>query len=209
MKSNGDCLNVIITGVGGQGNILASHILASAAIADGFHTVIGETYGQSQRGGAVMSHVRISKELEYGPLIPRGKADIIVGLEPMETLRVAAIYANSKTKVIVNPRPNYPLMVLYGAQEYPAVEQLIARLKEMTDEVRVIETTELAKQAGEAMASNVVIIGALAGSGWVPISLKTFKGVLKEVIPQKILSVNQRAFELGIENIKCSVSEIA
>ncbi len=201
MRTNGDCLNVIITGVGGQGNILASHILASAAIADGFHTVIGETYGQSQRGGAVMSHVRISKKMEYGPLIPRGGAHVIVGLEPMETLRVAAMYANPQTKVIVNPRPNYPLMVLYGAQEYPAVEELLARLKEITAEVKVIESTELAKEAGEAMASNVVMVGALAGSGWVPISLKTFKNVLKEVIPQKILQVNQQAFELGAENI--------
>lgn len=201
MKSNGDCLNVIITGVGGQGNILASHILASAAIADGFHTVIGETYGQSQRGGAVMSHVRISREMEYGPLIPRGGAHVIVGLEPMETLRVAAIYGNPQTKVIVNPRPNYPLMVLYGAQEYPAVEELIARLEEMTDQVRVIESTELAKEAGEAMASNVVMVGALAGSGWVPVSVETFTSILGEVIPKKILSINQRAFELGIENI--------
>lgn len=201
MKTNGDCLNVIITGVGGQGNILASHILAGAAIADGFHTVIGETYGQSQRGGAVMSHVRISRDMEYGPLIPRGGAHVIVGLEPMETLRVAALYANPKTKVIVNPRPNYPLMVLYGAQEYPAVEELLARLEEMTAEVRVIESTELAKKAGEAMASNVVMVGALAGSGWVPISLDTFKSVLKEVIPQKILKINQQAFELGAENI--------
>jgi indolepyruvate ferredoxin oxidoreductase beta subunit len=202
MKSNGDCLNVIITGVGGQGNILASHILASAAIEDGFHTVIGETYGQSQRGGAVMSHVRMSKEIEYGPLIPRGKAHVIVGLEPMETLRVAATYANPKTKIIVNPRPNYPLMVLYGAQEYPAVEELLAKLEEMTEKVKVIESTELAKEAGEAMASNVVMVGALAGSGWVPIPVKTFSRVLEEVIPQKILDINRRAFDLGVKNIK-------
>jgi indolepyruvate ferredoxin oxidoreductase beta subunit len=201
MKANGDCLNVIITGVGGQGNILASHILASAAIADGFHTVIGETYGQSQRGGAVMSHVRISKEMEYGPLIPRGGAHVIVGLEPMETLRVAAIYANPQTKVIVNPRPNYPLMVLYGAQEYPEVDELLARINDMTDEVKVVESTELAKEAGEAMASNVVMVGALAGSGWVPIPAETFTDVLEEVIPKKILSINQRAFQLGVENI--------
>jgi indolepyruvate ferredoxin oxidoreductase beta subunit len=202
MKTNGDCLNVVITGVGGQGNILASHILASAAIVEGYHATIGETYGQSQRGGAVMSHVRLSKQLEYGPLIPRGQAQVIVGLEPMETLRVAAYYANPETKVIVNPRPNYPLMVLYGAQEYPAVEELLARLKEMTAEVKVVESTELAKQAGEAMASNVVIIGALAGSGWVPIPLETFNSVLKELIPQKILAINQKAFQLGVEEIR-------
>jgi indolepyruvate ferredoxin oxidoreductase beta subunit len=199
MKENGDCLNVIITGVGGQGNILASHILASAAIAEGYHTTIGETYGQSQRGGAVMSHVRLSRELQFGPLIPVGQAHVIVGLEPMETLRVAATYANPQTKIIVNPRPNYPLMVLYGASQYPAVDVLLERLREMTADVRVVESTELAKEAGEAMASNVVMVGALAGSGWVPIPLKAFKTVLKEIIPPKILPVNQKAFQLGME----------
>ena len=202
MKLNGDCLNVIITGVGGQGNILASHILAGAAIAEGFHVTIGETYGQSQRGGAVMSHVRLSKGLQFGPLIPRGRAHVIVGLEPMEALRVAAFYANPETRIIVNPRPNYPLMVLYGAQEYPAVDELFARLREMTAEVRVVEGTELAKEAGEAMASNVVMVGALAGSGWVPIPVEKFTGVLKQVIPGKILPVNQRAFQLGIEHVR-------
>lgn len=201
MKQNGECLNVIITGVGGQGNILASHILASAAIADGFHVTIGETYGQSQRGGAVMSHVRLSKETQFGPLIPRGRAHVIVGLEPMETVRVAAAYANPQTKIIVNPRPNYPLMVLYGAQEYPEVSELLARLNEMAAMVKVVEGTELAKEAGEAMASNVVMVGALAGSGWVPIPIDTFTDVLKEIIPPKILSVNQRAFQLGVEHI--------
>ena len=202
MKTNGDCLNVIITGVGGQGNILASHILATAAIADGFHTTIGETYGQSQRGGAVMSHVRLSKGLQFGPLIPEGGADIIVGLEPMETLRVAAMYANPSTKIIVNPRPNYPLMVLYGAAEYPEVSELLERLREMAEAVKVVESTELAKEAGEAMASNVVMVGALAGSGWIPVPIDTFTSVLKEVIPPKVLAVNQQAFKLGIDSAK-------
>jgi indolepyruvate ferredoxin oxidoreductase beta subunit len=200
MKSNGDCLNVIITGVGGQGNILASHILASAAIAEGYHATIGETYGQSQRGGAVMSHVRLSKDIEFGPLIPEGGGDVIVGLEPMETLRVAAMYANPSTKVIVNPRPNYPLMVLYGAMEYPEVDELIKRLEEMTEIVKVVESTELAKKAGEAMASNVVMVGALAGLGWAPIPVDTFKSVLEQVIPPKVLDVNRQAFKLGMES---------
>ncbi|RJP68584.1 MAG: indolepyruvate ferredoxin oxidoreductase subunit beta, partial [Candidatus Abyssobacteria bacterium SURF_17] len=96
----------------------------------------------------------------------------------------------------------YPLMVLYGAQEYPAVEELLKRLKEMTAEVRVVEGTELAKEAGEAMASNVVMVGALAGSGWVPVPVDKFTGVLKQVIPSKILSVNQRAFQLGIDHVR-------
>jgi indolepyruvate ferredoxin oxidoreductase beta subunit len=202
MIKNNNCLNVIITGVGGQGNILASHILASAAINDGYHVVIGETYGQSQRGGAVMSHVRISKDTEVGPLIPTGQAHVIVALEPMEALRVAAWYANPETKCIVNPRPNYPLMVLYGAQEYPAVDELLKRLGEITAEVKVVKGTELAQDAGEAMASNVVMVGALAGTGWVPIPTEKFTSVLKEVIPRKVLAVNQKAFEMGMQSVK-------
>jgi indolepyruvate ferredoxin oxidoreductase beta subunit len=202
MIKNNDCLNVIITGVGGQGNILASHILASAAINDGYHVVIGETYGQSQRGGAVMSHVRISRDTEVGPLIPNGQAHVIVALEPMEALRVAAWYANPETKCIVNPRPNYPLMVLYGAQEYPAVEELLKRLGEITAEVKVVKGTELAQDAGEAMASNVVMVGALAGTGWVPIPTEKFTTVLKEVIPRKVLEVNQKAFEMGMKSVR-------
>jgi indolepyruvate ferredoxin oxidoreductase beta subunit len=202
MTTNGDCLNIIITGVGGQGNILASHILATAAISDGYRTTIGETYGQSQRGGAVMSHVRLSRELPFGPLIPEGGADVIVGLEPMETLRVASMYANPSTKVIVNPRPNYPLMVLYGAAEYPDVSELLERLREMSEDVKVVESTESAKKAGEAMASNVVMVGALAGSGWVPVPVDTFTSVLKEVIPAKVLAVNQQAFKLGIDSTR-------
>ncbi len=206
MKTSVDNMNVIITGVGGQGNILASHILASAAIAEGYHATIGETYGQSQRGGAVMSHVRLSKGIQFGPLIPEGGGDVIVGLEPMETLRVAAMYANPTTKIIVNPRPNYPLMVLYGAMEYPDVPDLIKRLEEMASAVEVVEGTDLAKEAGEAMAANVVMMGALAGSGWTPISPDTFLKVLELVIPAKILDVNRKAFEVGMESTKqCAV----
>jgi indolepyruvate ferredoxin oxidoreductase beta subunit len=93
-------------------------------------------------------------------------------------------------------------MVLYGAQEYPQVDELLARLDEMAEIVKVIESTELARETGEAMASNVVMVGALAGSGWVPIPVEKFADVLNEVIPQKILSVNQRAFQLGVEHMR-------
>jgi indolepyruvate ferredoxin oxidoreductase beta subunit len=193
--------DVIITGVGGQGNILAAHLLASAAIAEGYHVTIGETYGQSQRGGAVMSHVRLSKDVSPGPLIPAGKADLIVALEPMEALRVAATYANPKTRVIVNPRPNYPIMVLAGAESYPEVDALLQQLKGMVEEMRVVEGTELARSAGDSKAANVAMMGALAGSGWLPIPLETFTRILSEVVPQKVLAANQKAFQGGVEQM--------
>ena len=87
-----DPLNIVICGVGGQGNILASELLGSALVDKGYFVSVGETYGASQRGGSVMSHVRVSLTTEYGVLIPRGQADIIVGFEPIETLRVARIW---------------------------------------------------------------------------------------------------------------------
>jgi indolepyruvate ferredoxin oxidoreductase beta subunit len=93
-------------------------------------------------------------------------------------------------------------MVLYGAAEYPDVAELIERLKEMSETVKVIESTELAKEAGEAMASNVVMVGALAGSGWMPIPVERFTDALEEVVPAKVLDVNRQAFESGVAGIK-------
>ena len=114
-----DPLNIIICGVGGQGNILASELLAAALVEKGFNTTVGETYGVSQRGGSVMSHVRVSSLHQYGVLIPRGEADIIIGFEPIETLRVAREYGNKSTRIIFDTRPNYPLGVLVGEALYP------------------------------------------------------------------------------------------
>jgi len=192
-------LDVIITGVGGQGNILAAHILAAAAVHEGYHVTIGETYGQSQRGGAVMSHVRMAKDQAPGPLIPKGRAQVIVALEPMEALRVAASYANPDTRVIVNPRPNYPIMVLAGAEEYPEVSVLIEQLKQMTADCKVVEGTEVAKQAGNDKAANVAMMGALAGTNWLPIPLATFQKILPGVVSAKALTANQKAFQSGVD----------
>jgi indolepyruvate ferredoxin oxidoreductase beta subunit len=158
---------------------------------------IGETYGQSQRGGAVMSHVRMAKDLAPGPLIPKGQAQVIVALEPMEALRVAAVYANPDTKIIVNPRPNYPIMVLAGAETYPEVSVLLEHLKEMVADCKVVKGTELAKAAGNDKAANVAMMGALAGSNWLPIPLKTFNEILPEIVSAKALEANQNAFQAG------------
>jgi indolepyruvate ferredoxin oxidoreductase beta subunit len=91
-----DPLNLIITGVGGQGNVMISLIIANAFVRDGYFVTVGETYGASQRGGPVMSHMRISRETQYSPFIPDGCADIILGMEPVETLRMLGRYGNSK-----------------------------------------------------------------------------------------------------------------
>ena len=191
-----DPLNLIIAGVGGQGNILASQIVATAGIKEGLYVTVGETYGASQRGGPVMSHVRFSARAQCGPLIPEGEADIIVGLEPIEALRIIGDFGNPKTRVILSPRPIYPIWVLSGQAKYPPVEEVLQKLEELVAEVRVVK----AIQEGETgLAANVVIVGALAGSGMLPIAVKYYEESLREIVSLKDLDLNLQAFRKGIE----------
>jgi len=200
MALSKDPINLVITGVGGQGNILASQMTASSAISEGFFASIGETYGASQRGGSVMSHVRFSKEFQYGPLIPRGEADVILGFEPLETLRVLVDYGNDDTEVIFNPRPNYPIGVLSGDQQYPPVEELFDKIKGLAQKARVVKSTELAKELGALVAQNVVMVGALAASGLLPVPVESFKNTINEIFQdsEKKRDFNLKAFELGL-----------
>jgi len=197
-----DPLNLIIAGVGGQGNVLASQIVANAAISDGYQVTMGETYGATQRGGAVMSHIRISRETQYGPVIPEGKANIIVGLEPVETLRVIGDFGNPGTKVILNPRPNYPIGVLSGESSYPPVEEVLKAISGLVETLQVIEATKLAEELGEMVAANIVMVGALAGSGLIPVKVKTFETIIPEIISGEKLKLNIQAFRSGLKEIK-------
>jgi len=197
-----DPLNIIITGVGGQGNVLASQIIASAAVQDGLYVSVGETYGATQRGGAVMSHVRLSEETQYGPLIPKGKAHVILGFEPVETLRTIGDFGNKKTKVITNPRPIYPIDVLSGASKYPAVEDVMKAIKELVYSLQVVEATELAKEAGDTLMQNIVMVGCLVGSGFTPLRIETVRKIIREIFAEKNVESNLKAFELGMKEIR-------
>jgi indolepyruvate ferredoxin oxidoreductase beta subunit len=143
-----------------------------------------------------MSHIRFSARAQCGPLIPEGEADIIVGLEPIEALRIIADFGNPGTRVIVSPRPIYPIWVLSGQAKYPPVEEVLQQLRELVTEVRVVK----AIQEGETgLAANVVMVGALAGSGMLPIPVKYFEESIKEIVAPKDLDLNLRAFRKGAE----------
>lgn len=202
MKMKEDPLNIIITGVGGQGNVLASQIIASAAVQDGLYVSVGETYGATQRGGAVMSHVRLSEESQYGPLMPKGKAHVILGFEPVESLRTIGDFGNKKTRVIVNPRPIYPIDVLSGASKYPAVEDVLKAIKGLVSSVQVVEATELAKEVGDTLMQNIVMVGCLVGSGFTPLKIETVREVIKVIFAERNLEANLKAFELGLREIR-------
>lgn len=202
-----DPLNLIVTGVGGQGNVLVSQLVGRALVRCGYHVTIGETYGASQRGGAVMSHLRISRETQYGPLIPDGRADVILGLEPMETLRVLAQYGNPGVTVIANSRPVQPLAVSTGAAEYPSEEQIVQTLDELSSQAWLLNATEIALEMGSAILTNIVMVGALVGTGVLPLPPEEIERELRESLPGERLDLNLQAFRRGIAEMEKRASK--
>jgi indolepyruvate ferredoxin oxidoreductase beta subunit len=199
MTLSKDPLNLIITGVGGQGNVLASQWIGRALVRENFYVTIGETYGASQRGGAVMSHLRISKESQYSPLIPQGQADIIVALEPVEALRVIGQYGNPAVSAVVNSRPIYPTAVTVGEAEYPSLEKIQETIRGLARKAWFIDATEIALSLGAPILTNIIMVGALAGTNLIPLDAKTFTEVIEESLPAAHLPDNLKAFEKGLE----------
>jgi indolepyruvate ferredoxin oxidoreductase beta subunit len=197
-----DPLNVIVTGVGGQGNVLITQLMGSALVRTGHHVTIGETYGASQRGGAVMSHLRISREAQYGPLIPHGQANVILGLEPVETLRVLGQYGNPNVTVITNSRPVYPLAVAIGAAHYPSVEEIVKALEELSSRAWLINATDIALDLGASILANIVMAGALVGADVLPLTPEEFEQELQKSLPADRLDSNLKAFRRGIAEVK-------
>jgi indolepyruvate ferredoxin oxidoreductase beta subunit len=199
-------INLIVAGVGGQGSILASHIIAEAAIlgdaargaaGDGgtFNVRVGETFGAAMRGGAVASHVRFGDVL--GPLVGAGQADLILALEPLEGLRIGVEYAKAGGLAILNTDPFHPVDVKIGAARYPAMAEIAKALEDLGATVTVLDATKLALEAGTAKAMNVVMLGAAFASGLFPFSEQIMIEAIRARVPQKFLDVNLKAFTLG------------
>jgi indolepyruvate ferredoxin oxidoreductase beta subunit len=197
-----DPLNVIVTGVGGQGNVLVSQFMGRALVRAGYHVTIGETYGASQRGGAVMSHIRISRQAQYGPLIPSGQADVILGLEPVETLRVLGQYGNPGVTVITNSRPVYPLSVAIGAARYPTVEEIMSALEELSASAWLINATDIAVELGAPILANIIMVGALVGAGVLPLRPEEVEQEFQESLSDDRLELNLKAFRRGLGEAK-------
>jgi indolepyruvate ferredoxin oxidoreductase, beta subunit len=191
-------INLIITGVGGQGNILISRLLGEAFIEEGYTVTIGETYGATQRGGSVASHVRISRErIPYSPVTPKGKADIILGLEPSESLRMLTAYGHAGTYVVTNSRPVYSLEVAVGEAEYPAPETIADCMAQLSKRAWYINASEFALDLGNPLLTNIVMAGALIGTGLLPLERSKVERQLKLTFKGEKQAVNLKAFELG------------
>jgi indolepyruvate ferredoxin oxidoreductase beta subunit len=197
-----DPFNIIITGVGGQGNVMASRILSNMLVRRGYQVTIGETFGASQRGGSVMSHIRVSADSTWSPQIPKGKAHIVVTLEPIEAIRVLMNYGNPEVKVLTNTRPIYPVGVISGELNYPSIEEIQEAIRDLSSRAWFVEATDEAVKLGNPILGNIIMIGALAGTGALPMTREDFQEVIGENLPAKALDSNLSAFDLGVSKVK-------
>ncbi len=187
-------VKIYIAGVGGQGSLTFSRLLGEAALDAGLPVVVSEVHGMSQRGGVVESCVLIG---DYeSPLIGAGDADIVVAFEPAEALRAAA-KMSAKTTVIVNATKTIPFTVTMGVAAYPDLDSSFETLRAMCAGLYVIDAADLAKKAGSAMAINMVLMGALAALGRLPIGTGSMRATLTEKQPPRFRETNDAAFDLG------------
>jgi indolepyruvate ferredoxin oxidoreductase beta subunit len=193
--------NLIIVGVGGQGSIRASHIVAIAAIQDGLRARVGETFGAAMRGGAVSSHVRIGKDI-YAPLVPEDGADIVLALEPLEGLRNSVKFLSKGGLLLMNTRAWTPYDVNIGRAKYPSLDKIKKAVEGLGGKVATLDAISLAQEAGNLRTMNVVMLGALAKTGKLPIKAETLKRTILENVPKGTEDVNMRAFELGFESFE-------
>lgn len=193
--------NIIITGVGGQGNVLASRVLAGMLVDKGCCVTIGETFGMSQRGGSVMSHLRISSKSALSPQIPQGKADIIIALEPVEALRVLVRYGNPAVAILSNTRVVYPIGVITGDFVYPSLDEIKSDFEKLTARNWLIDATDAAVELGNPVLGNIVMIGALANTAMLPFDRRSFeKEITKDMSVDK-RRLNLAAFDAGAKMI--------
>ena len=190
-----DELNVILAGVGGQGILLASQVLGVTAVKEGFNVRVSEIHGMAQRGGAVTSHVRIGKKV-YAPTVLEGKANVILGFEPLETLRNIK-YASEKTLALISKEIIVPTGFSAQPVEYPSFEKIIEKIRQFTEKIIIIDALNLAKKAGNAITRNMVMLGALAATGMLPLKTETLKETIRELVRPAYVEMNLKAFELG------------
>ncbi|MDY0130142.1 MAG: indolepyruvate oxidoreductase subunit beta [Methanosarcina vacuolata] len=189
-------LDLLITGVGGQGAILASDIIGKAAVTAGMPIRAAETHGMAQRGGSVVNHIRVGND--YGSMIPKKGADLLLALEPMEAVRYLDFLKDGGI-VIMNTQPIIPVTVTSGLTKYPEVSDILDFLSEKYI-VKAFNADDLAYEAGNRLAMNVVMVGAV--SGYLPIPKETLLESVKALVPQKTIEVNLRAFEAGRQKVE-------
>jgi indolepyruvate ferredoxin oxidoreductase beta subunit len=185
--------NLLVVGVGGQGTLLASTVLAAVGIRAGFDVKKAEVHGMAQRGGSVSSHIRWGEKI-YSPLIGKGEADFMISLEKLESLRYLDMLRAGAISLVGDMRVS-PLTVSSGSDMYPADDEIQSRLRTIGD-VYFVPSLHLAEEAGNVRAHNMVVLGAL--SALMPeVAKEWWLEVIETTVPSRLVAVNHQAFQLG------------
>ncbi|MFH1662913.1 MAG: indolepyruvate oxidoreductase subunit beta [Chloroflexota bacterium] len=190
--------NIMIAGVGGQGVILAGKIIGEAALVSGYDVKNTDTLGMAQRGGSVISHLRIADKV-FSPLIKQGEADILLALEKLEAARWS-YYLKPGGIAIINNQALPPLSVNLGNESYPGDEEIIGIVKQQTDNLYIIDGTGKAEGLGNVKTLNIFMLGCL--SYFLPFSDDVWQDCIKQNLPSKVIDLNINAFRAGIREIE-------
>jgi len=193
-NGKGNKFRVCFTGVGGQGTLPATMVLAEAAINAGHNVLASEVHGMAQRGGVVESTVMIGDI--NSPIISDGEADVLLGFEPLETYR-AMRKCSADSVVISNRVPVMPFGVSIGKSDYPDVDTLFDFIAGRVKTLVTLDAQALAKEAGSVLSGNVVMLGAVARSGAIPVPREAFEETIRTKTKATFVEANLRAFELG------------
>ena len=186
----------VFVGVGGQGNLLASRLLGEAALSMGIPAVVSEIHGMAQRGGVVESAVMMGNVTS--PIVSNGEADALIGFEPLETMRALG-KCNRETSVITNTDPLPPFTVSAGEGEYPPVDEILDLIQTKVDKVIALNGNDLAEEAGNPLSLNMVMLGALIGSGAIHVTAGSMKETISTSTKKAFLESNLKALDLGME----------
>jgi indolepyruvate ferredoxin oxidoreductase beta subunit len=195
--------NIMFTGVGGTGVLTAARILAAATLTEGQNVRMGEIHGMAQRGGAVNCTIRIGENV-HGPIIPTGKADLLLSVEPVEALRNVNRIMPSGT-IIVGEYRITPTGVLLGRSEYPSDEEILQELAKF-GKVITFDAATLAQESGGILTMNTVLIGAAIGLNLLPIKEESVISAIKEILPNRYHAMNMEALKKGKTAQKKTIS---
>lgn len=187
-------MRIFFTGVGGQGTLLATRLVGEAALEAGIAVTMSEIHGMAQRGGVVESSVVAGEAVS--PNIADGETDVLMAFEPLEAAR-ALPKCNAGTLVIASTNPITPFSVATGQSAYPDVADLRKAVEGKVKKLVWVDANALAREAGSERASNIVLVGILAGAGLLPISRDNWDAAMRKVLPGRLLELNRKAFEAG------------
>lgn len=185
--------SIMIVGVGGQGSLLASRLIGNVLLQQGYDVKVSEVHGMSQRGGSVVTYVKYGDEVN-SPVVTKGEADIIISFEQLEAARWLP-YLKKGGHLITSTQKIDPMPVITGAAVYP--EDIIEKIKAQGVDVIAVDALTLAEEAGNAKASNVVLMGVVSTK--MPFDVKVWEQAVEQCVPAKFLELNKKAFALGRE----------